>query len=389
MDVTKLDRDWLGTPFLLQGFTVQTLDEIDQLAEYCEHVWVTHRVASISDTRSTTSKSRKKRRVAKIQNIASADQIAERQSIRSTSHVATMEIMEEIRLGKSLNSVHAKQTVKTCVDNIVTDPDTMMLLTMLRDKDNYTTEHSLNVCVLAIAFGRILGFNEAELNQIGICALLHDVGKMKIPPEILNKPGKLESKEWDVMQAHTTYGRDIITNANGIYSGAVDVAYSHHEKLDGTGYPRKIKSKNISYYSKIISVCDAYDAMTATRCYKAAFASTQSLKLLYENQETQFDSKLVGAFMEMIGLYPPGSIVELKNGCVGIVVSRNLKYQHLPRVLLVRDETKAPCSERLVNLMQIEKNQLDRSYLIKRDLVAGSYDVILQPYLDKGLAVAI
>lgn len=388
MYVSDLDRDWLETPFLVQGFIIETLDDIDKLATYCDHVWIdTHASPRrTTDVHSTTTSYAKPQ--ITIHKVTSPARVAKHNKIYEESHQVVGNLMEDIRLGVALDTKQAKETVKACVDSIITDPDTMLLLSKMRERDCYTTEHSMSVCVLSIAFGRALDFNELELNNLGICGLLHDVGKMKIPNEVLNKADPLTDKEWKMLQAHPVHGRNILMNAGNIYHGAVDVAYSHHERIDGTGYPRQMESAGISQYAKIISICDAYDAMTAERCYKKAIASTNALKILYENRDTQFDSSLVDRFMSMIGVYPLGSVVELRNGCVGIVISRNLKYQHLPKILLVRDESKNICAEKVINLAGVEQGRLAEGFLIKRDLVDGSYEVTLQNFVDKGLSLA-
>lgn len=389
MFVRDLDCDWLETPYLVQGLLIRSAEDIDELANYCEHVWVDTDANANREAYTANKTLKTKRAKATIQQISSPEDVAVGQKIYTESHQATKQIMEDIRFGQAINTKAAKETVKNCVDSIVTDPGTLMLLTKLRDKDNYTTEHSLNVCVLAIAFGRALGFNKIELNQVGICGLLHDIGKMKVPQEILNKPGDLDDLEWEVMKQHPIHGRDLLMQAKDIFHGAIDVAYSHHERIDGNGYPRNLKSAGISQYAKMISICDAYDAMTGNRVYQGPISPTQSLKTLYNGRDTHFDAHLVDVFMEMVGLFPPGSIVELKNGSVGIVISRNLKYQHLPKVLQVRDSNKKPCPERVINLAHVEQQKLDRGYLIKRDLTDGSHDIAVRSYIEKGLAVAI
>lgn len=390
MSICELDCDWLDTPFLLQGFVVESINDINQLSKYCEHVWVDARTSEKPDSRANNKTLKTARKTsATIQQIADPKTLAIGRKIYQESHQTTKQIMQDIRFGQALDSKQAKETVKCCVDSIVKDPGTMLLLCKLREQDSYTSEHSLNVCVLAIAFGRALGFSDIELNHIGICGLLHDIGKMKVPLEVLNKPGKLDDLEWRIMQSHPVHGRDLLMQAKNIYHGAIDVAYSHHERVDGTGYPRQLESAGISQYAKIISICDAYDAITGNRVYQQAKSPTQALKLLYNNRDTQFDSHLVDAFMEMIGLFPPGTIVELKNGCAGIVISRNLKYQHLPKVLIARDEQKQACPERVVNLAHIEQQKLDKAYLIKRDLTDGSFDIEVRYFIEKGLAIAI
>ena len=389
MYVSQLDCDWLDTPFLLQGFLIETEADIDALCEHCEHVWVDANVQPKAGYQAHSTLRTSGNAKIKIHKVASSEQIAKTRQIYEESHSATRQIFNDIRLGSAINTEAAKKTVKACVESIITDPDTMMLMVKMRERDAYTTEHSMNVCVLSIAFGRALQFNQLELNHIGICGLFHDIGKLKIPDNILHKPGRLEGEEWEIMKSHAEKGRDILLQASGIYHGAVDAAYSHHEKVDGSGYPRGLDSAGISQYSKMISICDAYDAMTATRCYSEAIAPTAALKRLFDARYSHFDGKLVDAFMSMVGVYPPGSVVELKNGCVGIVLSRNLKYQHLPKILLVRDAQKQVCAERLVNLSQVESGTLDRDHLIARDHTDGSFDVFLKDYLEKGLAIAM
>ena len=389
MYVSQLDCDWLDTPFLLQGFLIESEADIDALCEHCEHVWVDantqpRRPYEAHATLRTSSNAR-----IKIHKVASADQIAKTRQVYEASHSATRQIFNDIRMGSAINTEVAKQTVKDCVDSIITDPDTMMLMIKMRERDEYTTEHSMNVCVLAIAFGRAMQFTPLELNHIGICGLLHDIGKMSVPDHILHKPGQLEGEEWEIMMSHAEKGRDILLQAKGIYHGAVDAAYSHHEKVDGTGYPRGLESAGISQYAKMIAICDAYDAMTATRCYSEAIAPTAALKRLYDARDSHFDARLVDTFMTMVGVYPPGSVVELKNGSIGIVISRNLKYQHLPKIMLVRDEQKQPCPERVVNLSDVEAGRLGDGYLIAHDHTDGSFEVFLKDYLDKGLAIAM
>ena len=205
---------------------------------------------------------------------------------------------------------------------------------------------------------------------------------------MLNKPGRLTDKEFKMIKAHTVHGRNLLMSAPGSFHGVVDVAYSHHERLDGKGYPRGLKASGISEYSRLIAICDAYDAMTAKRCYEDPRPSTEALKEVYDNRGTQFDERLAEQFLEMIGLYPPGSIVELVNGCVAIVLTTNHRYRHLPKVLAVRNTVKKAVKEKVLNLADCEAGKLDKSFLIKKVLVDGSYGVTLKTYKDKGLQLS-
>lgn len=385
MFVSKLDRDWLDTPFIFQGFLVETLDDIEVLTEYCQHVWIdaveeswhsNTPLATLPATRSTPRYINKIQRKTDHRLAIGAYKAARR---------ITKTLLEEARLGTSINIDNARETVTACVNSILCNPDALVWMGRMRNQDEYTSEHCLNVCILSIAFGRHLGLNEAELNQLGLCGLLHDVGKMRVPPAVLNKPGRLTEKEFNMIKAHATHGRNLLMSSPGVYHGAVDVAYSHHERMDGRGYPRGLKAAGISYFARVVAITDAYDAMTSIRCYSGARPSTEALRIIRENAGSQFDEKLAGDFITLIGLYPPGSLVELTNGSVGIVLNTNYRYRHLPKVLIVLDQSKQPCTEKVVNLAETERGRLSHEYLIKQVLVDGSFNLFLRNYREKGL----
>lgn len=218
-----------------------------------------------------------------------------------------------------------------------------------------------------------------------MCGLLHDVGKMRIPTAVLNKAEALTDKEFNMIKAHTVHGRNLLMSSPGIYHGAIDVAYSHHERIDGTGYPRKLPASGISEFSRIIALVDAYDAMTADRCYSRAIPSTDALKNIYKDRGKHFDDYLALEFIKCVGLYPPGSIVELVNGMVGIVLETDRRYRHLPKILVVHDIHTPIDKERVINLNQIEQGTLDKSFLIRRALCDGSYGVSIKRYKENGL----
>src|SRR5690606_11347487 len=173
----------------------------------------------------------------------------------------TKTLLDDARIGGVIDSESARVTVKECVGSILRNPDALLWMSRMRNEDEYTSEHCLNVCIVAIAFGRHLGFYEDELEKLGMCGLLHDVGKMRIPSEILNKPAELTAKEYRMIKAHPVHGRNLLMSSPGVDQSVIDVAYSHHERIDGEGYPRKLKAPDISEFARIIAIVDAYDAM--------------------------------------------------------------------------------------------------------------------------------
>ena len=391
MFVCKLDRDWLDTPFLMQGFLIEEPEDIDIVAEYCEYVWVdTNRKVSLSQHSSGTGTAS----FAPINNYPYETSVQEEhRRVYKTFRKArslTKDMLDDIRLGGALDAEGAKATVNECVKSVLKHPDALLWMSKIREESEYTSDHCLNVCILAITFGRQLGMDEGDLEKIGLCGLLHDVGKMRVPSQILHKPDRLTDKEMNLMKAHTVHGRNLLLSAQNVYSGTIDVAYSHHERVDGTGYPRKLSGSGISRFSKIIAIVDAYDAMTANRCYSRAVTSTEALKRIYEARGKQFDETLAIQFIKAIGLFPSGSIVELYSGDVGIVIETNQKRRHLPKIILVRNNQKKPRDkEKILDLSYIESDELPKEYLIKKVWPDGSFGVVLKEYMDKGLILKL
>ena len=387
MFVSKLDRPWLETPFLMQGFVVESLDDIDAISEYSQHVWidaVREEWIAPEERAVATGQSKKVSYINKVDT--QAEHSAALQTYREARRI-TRTLLDDLRLGGVVNSEQAKETVKDCVHSVLRNPDALLWMSKIRSQDEYTAEHCLNVCILAIAFGRHLGMSEADLERLGMCGLLHDVGKMKVDPAVLNKPSELTEKEFNIMKAHSTHGRNLLMASPGIPNSTIDVAYSHHEKMDGTGYPRGLKSSGISELAKMIAIVDAYDAMTADRCYSPSIPSTEALKVIFKDRGTHFDDRLALEFIKSVGLYPPGTLVELVNGLVAIVFETNTKYRHLPKIIVVKKQDKLLVKNVLVDLADVESAKLEKTFLIKRALKDGAFGVFIKDYREQGLAL--
>lgn len=391
MFVSQLDRDWLETPFLIQGFHIEEEEDIDIISEYCDYVFVDDLLSQKPKAEDESSYSGLASQVKANPNIFAPEVPIEDEHRRiigtfRKARSLTKSLLDDIRLGGAINSDQAKATVNECVHSVIRHPDALLWMAKMRDENEYTAEHCLNVCILAIAFGRQLGMGDQELQNLGMCGLLHDVGKMKIPPEVLDKPGVLTTNEMRVMMAHTVHGRNLLLSSEGVYTGAVDVAFSHHERIDGLGYPRQLSDESISRYSKIIAIVDAYDAMTADRCYQMAKTSTEAMKIIYKERGRHFDEQLALKFLQTVGLYPAGSIVELYSGSIGLVIEANPRFRHLPRIVLLLDKDKKHLDkERVLDLSLVEKGDLGKEYLIKQVWKDKSFGITLKSYLDRGL----
>ena len=388
MYVTELDRPWLETPFILQGFKIEQYEDIETLSEYCDFVYIEGTIDTWLNDKQRESGNNTRAAGKNYTNSTSNKQEYQKATeVHQKARQLTRTFMDNVRLGQAIDVVEVKRTVSECVSSIIRNPDALVWISKIREKDHYTSEHSLNVGLLAITFGRHMGLLEDDLNKLGFAAMLHDVGKMRIPEGILNKPGPLTDQEFELMKRHPQFGRDILLSHKNIFHGATDVAFGHHEALDGSGYPRKLKASGISEVTRMVTLCDVYDAITSDRAYKKGRSSLDALKILYDNKGTKYDERLVTEFISCIGLYPPGSVVELVSGQVGIVISTNYRNRHLPKVLVLRDENKTPQPEKVINLEQSAKTE-QHGHFIKVVLPNGSNGIRLEQYIEKGLTIA-
>ena len=350
MYVSELDRSWIGTPFLFQGFEIRTSEEIAQLQGLCKHV-----VIDVSQGRDV--RPRAKRAAAAPAAPAAApgrrppryadqrtleEELQQARELQQESRQATLQIMEDVRLGRSIDSEGAKKVVAGMVESVIRNPDALVVLNLLKKRDEYTVMHCLRVCIMALAFGRHMEFSEEDLNLLGLGALLHDVGKMRVPNEVLNKPGRLTPEEFELMKSHVPHGVTILEHTKGIPSVAIDVARFHHERYDGTGYAQGRKADQIGLFGGMSAVVDVYDAISSDRVYHMGKSSHDTLKILYEARGTHFFPHLAEQFIQCVGIYPIGSLVEMSPGSIGVVITVDRERQLRPRVAMVLNPDKQP-----------------------------------------------
>lgn len=250
MYVTRLDRDWLETPYLMQGFVIEGDDDIKQLSHYCDVVWVHNTDIPFTDSGSTTDLLPGTKAPPPVVPIQQEHAVVKKLMVEASRF--TKQMLSDVRLGRSIEEKKARKIVNKSVQSVMRNPDALAWMTRLRTEDEYTAEHCLNVCILALIFGRSLGMPKDQMSNLGLCGLLHDVGKIRIPDEILNKPGRLTDKEMTIMKAHAAHGRKLLSESKNMYEGAIEVAYCHHERPDGKGYPQGLDTDNISLFSKIV-----------------------------------------------------------------------------------------------------------------------------------------
>lgn len=229
-------------------------------------------------------------------------------------------------------------TVRQFTDELLSCKSLVMNLVDLRTQDNYTFAHSVNVCILAMMTGISLGYTKDQLDILGVGALLHDLGKVKIPDSILNKPGKLTPEEFAIIKNHPTYSNDLIRSSRSLEEVHAQIAYQHHENYDGSGYPLGITGDEITEYAQIISIADRFDALTADRVYRKAFPAHEVYEMCAGSGDYLFSMRVVRAFLLNVAAYPTGTMVELNTGQSAVVLETPRGQAPFPKVRVHYDQ---------------------------------------------------
>lgn len=261
-------------------------------------------------------------------------------ALMSQSKDIQKRLFEDVKNGSELDLSPVKEITAMSVDSLFNNPDALHYVINLRLKDEYLLEHSMAVSVLVGLFSRYLGIEKAIIKELSIGAFLHDIGKIMIPDEVLHKPSKLTQSEFELMKQHVNFSVDIIEKIPSISDLSLNVAAQHHEKLNGTGYPYGLAGGDISYYGRIIAICDIFDALTANRCYKSGFTQVKAFGILRTlAKDNQLDASLVDSFIKCMGVYPVGSIVQLENGELALVDDVNPVDAIKPKIITFYDTT--------------------------------------------------
>jgi putative nucleotidyltransferase with HDIG domain len=350
MKVVKLDRPWTEVPVLFQGFTLQTEAEARVLRQYCAWVVVedeAEKLAPILDQIPHL----KQRTTEPLQETRTLEQELPRAAVTwSRTQQFVEKLIRGIEQHNDLELASARPLIRSCVDSVKANASAMFWMARIKNRDAYTAEHCLRVAIFTVAFARFLGLPEDDLEVAGMCGLLHDIGKLRVPDEILNKPGPLSPQEYEVMRKHTTLGHELLKQDPSLDPIISDVTLHHHERIDGRGYPQQLPEWQISRFARLIAIVDAYDAMTSDRCYRDGMSPADAVRILYKNRAQQFDADMVEAFIRMIGIYPPGSLVELNTCEVALVVSTHPGRKLKPKVEILLDNNKHPITPRVMDL---------------------------------------
>lgn len=246
-------------------------------------------------------------------------------------------LMNDAKRGQLFDVQPVNEIVDTIIRQTISNRNIIGKLADIRILDDYTFAHCVNVCVLSVAMGINLGYTRRKLQELAVGALLHDLGKVMVPTDILQKPAALSQQEFEIVKQHSKDGYDMLRKIPGISLLAANIALQHHERYNGEGYPRSINGQEIHEFARIVAIADVYDALTADRVYKNMVLPYEAVEIIIASAGYQFDPELVRVFVENTAIYPIGSMVQLNSGATGVVVKNNRNLPTRPAVRLVTD----------------------------------------------------
>lgn len=393
MYVSELDRPWLDTPFLFQGFRITNQDEIEQIRSLCDFVFVdvTKSTVPVSDPVPDTAlpEHRPERQsYAKMIRMPSPytatfeDEVVRAWQCYQDATEQLRAVFDDIKMGKSLHLEGARAAVTAMTHSILRQPDALVLLASLGNKDKSLVTHALSVCTLSLAFARFLGLERGAFADIGMAALLHDVGELKLPDSVLCNAVNGSEEEQALLQQHTAIGAVMLKKLDGLPENVIAIVHDHHERADGSGYPRRLTGAEIGLHTKVVSIADTYDSITNGLHGYHGMKVEDALRCIYTWRRNLFDEILVEKFIQCIGIYPLGSVVELRTGQVGIVVSSRPDARLFPTLLLVLDAQKdAVEPPQLINLALFREKLGTNDFEVTRLVDAAQYNIDVRQYI--------
>jgi len=351
MFVVELDIPWEESPFMFQGVELKSPSDILAVQNACTYVYVDYDEFSLQKAAPIGNGLPGAKPSSQLHDVAVEDEFDSAKEVHELASRTVNTLFEEIRLGAEVDGAKVKQAVNGCVESIIRNPDASVWLTRIQAKSASTAQHSMNVAALSIVIGRALNMSPRELEDVGVCGMLHDVGMTSVSNEVIAKAGPLDETETAEMRKHCRYGRDILMSTKSVMSGAADVAHAHHERIDGEGYPRGLDSDRVPAMAKIVAIAEA-----------------------------------VIRFIDAIGIFPPGSIIEMVNGEVGIVLA-NTTDKLRPRVIMILDAEKEAALQRIVDLSQMEADDKGVAYQIKTTHFDGAFGIDINDFQRAGLRI--
>ena len=386
MYVHDLDCKWMEHPFMVSRFEVKNEDVIRKIVDAgIKHVYIdTGRGKDVEDapTVGQVNENLNKSLEQEVgaENTARAPvetsvEIGRARNIYREANSIIKNLMRDIRLGKQVEVEAIEPIAENIMDSIFRNPHALTSVTRIKTRDEYTFMHSVSVAGLMVSFARAMDMPQDDIIEITKGALLHDIGKIMVPEEVLNKPDKLNDEEYEIMKSHVVHSREILMEMPGVTCTCMDAVCMHHERIDGTGYPLGLKGDQINTVGQMSAVVDVYDALTSVRVYKDAWEPTLTLKKMLEWSPDHFTTDLIQQFIRCLGIYPVGSLVELESGRVGLVMEQgdNLLRPRLRIIYNARKRHFVPATEldleketndRIVHAISPDKYSIDATYFM-------------------------
>ncbi|QOJ23116.1 MAG: HD-GYP domain-containing protein [Gammaproteobacteria bacterium] len=343
MYIHAIRGNWLEHPFWKKSFKLELQKDLDKLVSCdLDEIWIdtskgldvagdkkihveNPQPAKPVDTGSAAQPVKKP-----VARVSVEEELETAKKIQKKAKEAVTSMFSEVRMGKALEIEGAESLVDEINQSMERNPNALLTLIRLKNVNEYTYMHSVAVCMLMVALGRQLGLDAAQIKQAGTAGLLHDIGKMVIPNEVLNKPGKLTDEEFVIMKSHPERGWEILKSCYQVHETALDVCLHHHERVDGKGYPKKLSGDALTLFARMGAVCDVYDAISSDRCYKPAWSPAESIRKMASWKDGHFDETIFQAFVKTIGIYPSGTLLKLKSGRLGVVMEQSTKKLTTP-----------------------------------------------------------
>jgi HD-GYP domain-containing protein (c-di-GMP phosphodiesterase class II) len=353
MYVSSLDRPWLETPFMFQGFIVQDQQEIDELIRLTKFVYILVPDDVIKLEKPTlqgqSSKSANNLKKNIYKRISAVDE--EIEQIRSSHEIFSESLsdMEKlIKEGASIRLDLIEEPIKIMVKSVSKNPDAYLWLSRLRKFDSFLYKDSLMSAVLSASLGRRLGLEENELQVLSAACLLMDIGKLALPTELIHKSDRLTEEEWELMKTHVQLGVDILSSSSNYKPQIIDIVRTHHERIDGSGYPEGLNGTDIPLFGQIAGIVDQYVAVTNPRPYAEVISHSKAQAMLFNQKGSYFDEMLVEYFIQTLSTYPTGTLVELSTGEVAIVKAQKSSARLKPDVIMLLNNNKEPYGSYMV-----------------------------------------
>lgn len=351
MYIHDLNCGWLKHPFVTNSFKVKDDKVIEKIVSYgIRSVYIDTAKGSDVDSAPTEQEVRHEmqrelndmadKKNEKRYKVSLKEELVKAHQIKQEAKKTIQNILDDVRFGKQVETERVECLVDKMLESILRNPDALTSLARLRDVDEYTYVHSMAVCTLMISFGNYLHYDPQVLREVGMGAMLHDIGKMRVPQEILTKRRGLSNDEYRQIKEHVVFSRRILEETKGISKTSILLASQHHERIDGTGYPQGLDGRQTSEFGQAAAIADVYDAMTSKRCYQRKYEPTEVLKKLFEWSENLYNKNLVQHFIRNVGIYPIGVLVRLESGLLGIVLNHGEKSLLHPVVRVVYDTNK-------------------------------------------------